>query len=117
MVCFTGVESVRFARVIPGCDSWRALAHLAFCACAIFRREAAEIIRVGTDGDAEADVIPVGWLDCRGVPVPFSDSITAIALSNFSTCDCASRRSARSCWSAFVRLPIVPPRIEQRDLL
>ena len=108
---FTGAGVVVLAVATTGCDSLRALAHRARCACAIFRREAAEIIRVGTDGDAETEVIPVGWLDCRGVPVPFSDSIAAIALSNFSTCDCASRRSARSCWSAFVRFPIVPPRI------
>jgi len=47
MVCFTGAESVGFAVVAPGCDSFRALAHLAFCACAIFRREAADMIRVG----------------------------------------------------------------------
>jgi hypothetical protein len=46
MVCFTGVGAVVFA-VSAGCDSLRALAHLARCACAILRREAADIIRVG----------------------------------------------------------------------
>lgn len=46
MVRFTE-ESVGFAVAAAGCDSFRAFAHLAFCACAIFRREAAETIRVG----------------------------------------------------------------------
>ena len=59
------------------------LAHLALCACAIFRREAAEIIRLG-------------WFPFRGVSEPFSDSIIEIAWPNFSTCNCASRCSARS---------------------
>ena len=30
-----------------GCDSFRAFAYLALCASAIFRREAADMIRVG----------------------------------------------------------------------
>jgi hypothetical protein len=92
-----------------GFDSFRTFAHLAFCARAIFNREAFDIRRFGADGNADADVIPVGWCVFGDVPEPFSDSITAIALSNFSTCDCASLRSARSCWSAFVRFPIVTP--------
>lgn len=37
-----------------GCDSFRMFAHLACCARAIFRREAADMIRVGADGDADA---------------------------------------------------------------
>jgi hypothetical protein len=89
-VRFTETEAAVFARAI-GCDSFRALAHLALCARAIFRREAAEIIRV------DADVIPVGRFTCRDVPEPFNDSIAEIAMSNFSTCNCASWRSARSC--------------------
>jgi hypothetical protein len=102
----TGAGAVLFAaRIAAGCASFRALAHRALCARAIFRREAADIIRVG------ADMILVGWLACRDVPAPFNDSIAEIAVSNFSTCDCASRRSARSCWSALARFPIFPPRI------
>ena len=98
MVRFTGAGEVVFAAATnTGCDSFRAIAHLAFCARAIFNREAFDIKRFGADGDADADMIPVGWLAFCDVPVPFSDSMTAIALSNFSTCDCASRRSARSC--------------------
>jgi len=83
MVCFAGADAVVFA-ALTGCDSFRAFAHLAFCARAIFRREAAEIIRFG-------------WLALRDVPELFNDSITEIAWSNFSTCNCACRRSARSC--------------------
>jgi hypothetical protein len=64
-VRFTGTEAVVFASAI-GCDSLRAFAHLALCACAIFRREAADIIRVGCFG------VP-------NVPEPFNDSITEIA--------------------------------------
>jgi hypothetical protein len=66
MVRFTGAEPVVFAAPNAGCDPFRALAHLAFCASAIFRREAAEIIRFG-------------WFVLRGVPEPFNDSITVIA--------------------------------------
>jgi hypothetical protein len=79
MVRFTGAEAAA-----AGFDPFPALAHLAFCALAIFRREAAEIIRVG-------------WFPFRDVPKPFNDSITEIAWPNFSTCNCASRCSARSC--------------------
>jgi hypothetical protein len=65
MVRFTGAEPNVFAASL-GCDSFRALAHLARCACAILRREAADIIRVG-------------WLAFPNVPEPFSDSIAEIA--------------------------------------
>ena len=80
MMRFTGVEAVGFAAG----DSLRNFAHRAFWARAIFRLEAADIIRVG-------------WVACPVGTEPFNDSIAEIALSNFSTCDCASRRSARSC--------------------
>ena len=66
MVRFTGAELVVFAAPAADCDPLPALAHLARCACAIFRREAAEIIRFG-------------WFAFRGDPLPFSDSITKIA--------------------------------------
>ena len=82
MVRFTGAEPVVFAIAI-GRDALLAFAHLARCARAIFRREA-------------ADITLVGWFACRTVPEPFNDSITEIAVSNFSTCDCACLRSARS---------------------
>jgi len=90
--------------VAIGCDPCLARAHLNFCARAIFNRDALDIKRLGADEDADADVI--GWFGCRDVPVPFNDSMTVIALSNFSTCNCATRRSARSCWSAFAKFPI-----------
>jgi len=93
MVCFaTGAAPAVFATPTnTGFDSFFTFAQRAFCARAIRRREAADMTRIG------ADLVPVGWLVIRDAPVTFSDSMTAIALSNFSTCDCASRRSARSC--------------------
>jgi hypothetical protein len=106
----TGAGVVVFAVATTGRDSFRAFAHLALCARAILRRDATEIIRVGADGDAVTDVIPVGWFAGRDAPEPFNDASSEIAWSSFSTCDCASLRSARSCWSAFARFPIVPPR-------
>ena len=66
MVCFTGAEPVVFAIATTGCDAFFALAHLARCACAILRREAADIIRVG-------------WFALPNVADPFSDSIAEIA--------------------------------------
>jgi len=42
-------------------------------------------------------------------PEPFNDSITEIALFNFSMCNCVSLRSVRSCWSILVRFDIRPP--------
>jgi hypothetical protein len=66
MVRFIAPEPFVFAAAVTGCDSLPALAHLAFCACAIFRREAADIIRFG-------------WFVFRDVPEPFNDSITEIA--------------------------------------
>jgi hypothetical protein len=83
MVRLTGGEAVVFANAI-GCDPFRARAHLARCACAILRREAADMIRVG-------------WFVCRNVPEPFNDSITEIAWSMLSTRACVCLRSARSC--------------------
>jgi hypothetical protein len=66
MVRFTDAESFVFATPVAVCDPVRALAHLALCACAIFRREAAEIIRFG-------------WFVFLDLPEPFNDSITEIA--------------------------------------
>jgi len=82
MVRFTGAEPVVFA-VATGFDSLRAFAHLALCARAILRREAADIIRVG-------------WFAFRVLAEPFNDSITEIAWSKFCTRACACLRSARS---------------------
>ena len=65
MVRFAGAGFVVFAGVI-GCDPFRALVHLARCACAILRRDATDIIRVG-------------WFVVPNVPKPFNDSITEIA--------------------------------------
>ena len=60
MIRFTGAVPDVFvvAETNTSLDSFRALTHRAFCARAILRREAAEMIRVGAD--AGADVIPVG---------------------------------------------------------
>jgi hypothetical protein len=66
MVRFMGAELVVFAASADVCDAFPALAHLAFCANAIFRREAAEIIRLG-------------WFAFWDAPEPFNDSITEIA--------------------------------------
>jgi hypothetical protein len=68
MVCFTGTAAAVFAIATTGCDASLALAHLARCACAILRREAFDIIRVGR-------------IACPTVPEPFNDSITEIAWS------------------------------------
>ena len=47
MVRFAVGGLVVLAVVTTGCDSFRAFAHLALCACAILRREAADITLVG----------------------------------------------------------------------
>jgi hypothetical protein len=63
MVRFAGAETVVFPTNM-GCDCFRMLAHRAFCASAIFRREAADMIRVDR-------------LD-SWTPVPFKDSMPEI---------------------------------------
>jgi hypothetical protein len=65
------------------CDCFRTLAHRAFCASAILRREAADIIRFG-------------WLVCPAVPAPFRDSTPEIISFNFSKLNCVALRSLRS---------------------
>jgi hypothetical protein len=45
MVRFTGAEAVVFIAPAAGCDPFLTFDHLAFCAAAIFLREAAEITR------------------------------------------------------------------------
>jgi hypothetical protein len=79
---FAGVEFVLFAKAI-GCDVARTFAPLAFCACPILRRDAADITRPD-------------WFACSIVAEPFNDSMTEIAWSKFSTRNCACLRSARS---------------------
>jgi len=59
-------EPFVFGTPAADCAPFLALAHLAFCASAIFRRKAADMTRVG-------------WFAFRDVPVPFNDSITEIA--------------------------------------
>src|SRR5579864_349737 len=74
IVRLPGAEAVVFvAPTSTGCDSIRTFAHLACCARAILRREADDTFRV------VAATTPVGWFACLTAPVPFSDSITAIA--------------------------------------
>jgi hypothetical protein len=75
---------VVFGIATTGCDAFLTLAHLALCACAILRREAADMTRVGR-------------FACPNVPEPFSDSMAEIAWSMLSTRTCACLRSARSC--------------------
>jgi len=64
MVRFTTGAGVVVFAIAIGCDAFLAFAHLAFCARAILRREAADIIRV---------------FACRTVPEPFNESMTEIA--------------------------------------
>ena len=66
MVRFTRAEPVVFAAAVAGCEPFRTFIHLAFCASAIFRRELADMIRVGR-------------LAVRDSPERFNDSITEIA--------------------------------------
>jgi hypothetical protein len=63
---FAAADPFVFTAPAAGCESFRAFAHLAFCASAIFLREAADMTRVCVVVFTEA-------------PVPFSDSITEIA--------------------------------------
>src|SRR6266568_8678953 len=87
------------ATAFAGCDPFRAFAHLAFCARAIFRREAADIIRFG-------------WFVFRDIPVPFNDSITVIAWSNFSRCNCARFAAPHEAAEArWLGLPLFPPSV------
>jgi hypothetical protein len=72
MVRLAGAEPVDFAIVTTGCDFFRILAQRAFCASAILRREAADMIRFG-----RPDLV-----DTRDDP--FKDSIPEITWSNLS---------------------------------
>ena len=51
---FAGAEPVVLVVATIGCDPFLALAHLALCARAILRRDAADMIRVG-------------WFVCRNL--------------------------------------------------
>jgi hypothetical protein len=82
MLRFAGAEPVDF--VTTGCDPFRILAHRAFCASAILRREAADTIRFGW-----AVLLDAG-------DDPFKDSIPEIIWSNFSSRNCVALRSLRS---------------------
>jgi hypothetical protein len=94
---FAGADPFVFtAPPTTGFVSFLIFAHRAFCACAIFLREAAEITRAG-------------WFVFPDVPVPFSDSITEIAWSSFSTCDCALLRSHEAPELHWSNFPLVPP--------
>jgi hypothetical protein len=95
MVRFAGAETAVF-RASIGCDCFRMLAHRAFCANAILRREAADMIRVGR-------------LTSWTAPVPLRDSIPEIIWSSFSISICAWLRFSRSSRSALSRFDIVTP--------
>ena len=56
MVGLTGADLVVFAAAPAGCDPFRAFAHRAFCAIAIFRREAADMIRFGLSASARRKI-------------------------------------------------------------
>jgi len=84
MVRFTAAEPVVFATPTAGCGPFLIFAHLAFCARTIFRREAAEIIRVAC-------------FPFRDVPEPFSDSITEIAWPDFSNVQLRRRQCSVPC--------------------
>jgi|HubBroStandDraft_1064217.scaffolds.fasta_scaffold42715_2 hypothetical protein len=92
MVRFAGAETN------IGCDCFRMLAHRAFCASAIFRREAADIIRFG-------------WIVLLGItpPAPFKDSIPEIIWSNFSISACERLRFSHSSRSALSRFDMFTP--------
>jgi hypothetical protein len=98
ILCFAGDEPVDFATTAIGCDFFRRPAHRAFCASAIFRREAADIIRFG-------------WIALLGTaaPLPFRDSIPEIIWSSLSISICAWLRFSRSSHSAFSRFDIFNP--------
>jgi hypothetical protein len=66
MVRRAGAEPVVIDAPAAGFDPFPTLAHLAFCASAIFRREATDMTRFG-------------WFIFRDVPDLFNDSITEIA--------------------------------------
>jgi hypothetical protein len=117
----------------------RNLAHLAFCAAAIFLRVAGEMARfgftvsgvfatsVGFDPPrtfahlafcamlilrrAEGDKVCFGFVALPDIaaPAPFSDSIPEIIWSNFSISSCAWLRFSRSSRSALSKLDIVAP--------
>jgi hypothetical protein len=97
MTRFAGAAVVVFPADADG-DCFFMLAHRAFCARAIFRRDAADTIRV--------DVVAVTVWD---VATPFNDSIPEITWSNFSISNCARWRFSRSSRSAFCRFDIVTP--------
>ena len=96
MVRFAGADPTGFATAV-GCEFFRILAHRAFCASAILRREAADMTRFGWVVllDAEDD--------------PLKDSIPEIIWSNFSSRNCVALRSLRSSCSAFPRLGMITP--------
>jgi hypothetical protein len=78
-------------------DCFRMLAHRAFCASAIFRRDAAEMIRVDR-------------LDSMTPPVPLRDSIPEIGLASqfLSVLSCAFREAPEA---HFVDSTLLPPRV------
>jgi hypothetical protein len=82
MVRLSGAELGVFPADADG-DCFRNPAHLARCACAIFRREAADTIRFGRS-------------DLLDTPLPFKDSIAEIAWFNFSNRNCVALRSSQS---------------------
>ena len=98
--CASRVPNPLFsAAAVAGCEPFRTFLHLAFCARAIFRRELADMIRVGC-------------FVVRDSPELFNDSITEIARSNFS-----QRESAPACVlleaaeAHRLNLPLLPPQV------
>jgi hypothetical protein len=96
MLRFAGADPFDFATTASGCEFFRTLAHRAFCASAIFRRDSADMIRFGR-------IVLLG----AAASVPLSDSIPEIIWSSFSISICACLRFSRSSRSAFSRVDIV----------
>jgi hypothetical protein len=95
-VRFAGEEPVDCVTNAMGRDFVLRLAHRAFCASAILRRDAADTIRFG-------------WIVPLGAAIPFKDSIPEIISSNFSISTCARVRFSRSSRIAFPRLDMFTP--------
>jgi hypothetical protein len=95
-VRLAGAEPV-FATTSAGFDFLRILAHRAFCARAILRREAADIIRVGRPDSVDT------------ADDPLKDSIPEITWSNLSISTCVRLRFSRSSCSALSKFDIVYP--------
>jgi hypothetical protein len=72
-----GAEPADFATTAIGCDCFRILAHRAFCAAAIFRRAAADIVRLAGAESADFATTAIGC-DCARRPAHLARCASAI---------------------------------------